>query len=88
METALCLRFIAHLAVLINGKPAHRMARAGVIAQCHWDYLFALFLFFVDLCGPASNISLFKFVHMASLTTFVHRESKSLNKSEPKALKI
>lgn len=51
METALCLRFIAHLAVLINGKPAHRMARAGVIAQCHWDYLlfFVYFLiFFVD----------------------------------------
>jgi len=34
MEPALRLRFIAHLAVLINGKPVHRTQRTEVIALC------------------------------------------------------
>lgn len=81
METALCLRFIAHLAVLINGKPAHRMARAGVIAQCHWDYLFfvhyvACFrLFVIWFCSY--GISLKTSVHSQCI-----RDSRHLVKSQ------
>ncbi len=44
MEPALRLHFIAHLAVLINGKPVHRTQKTEVIALCQWAFTACLFL--------------------------------------------
>lgn len=44
MEPALRLLFIAHLAVLINGKPVHRTQKTEVIALCQWAFTACLFL--------------------------------------------
>lgn len=61
MEPALRLHFIAHLAVLINGKPVHRTQKTEVIALCQWAFTACLFLShvqktFLDIfylaCGP------------------------------------